>query len=275
MSANGYLSAFRSARHSASALMAMVLFLFGSSIQPVAAQDGRGGGIVIDGNALGAFIANQLGWQKRQRQQNYQRNNVPSTRSVKSQSKPKRVSEKAQRSNRVSVTGERAKRSRDAGQRSKARKKGNALARGPAQVIPSEMQTKGDGTVDVDTAPESQTVVAPVNIAPSPSLAPAAALEAQPAPALAGNPTPTPTTPAPGTSLQVISTPAEITSAQNHLKYMGYAVPEATGTIDLKTKIAIMQFQDSIGGPVTGVLTMDQMQTLFQKAAAKQSTKTQ
>jgi N-acetyl-anhydromuramyl-L-alanine amidase AmpD len=63
---------------------------------------------------------------------------------------------------------------------------------------------------------------------------------------------------APASNATPISTPAEITSAQEHLRYMGYDVPQATGTLDLKTKIAIMQFQESIGAQTTGVLTVGQ-----------------
>jgi hypothetical protein len=50
---------------------------------------------------------------------------------------------------------------------------------------------------------------------------------------------------------------------------MGYDVPRASGSMDLKTKVAIMQFQDSIGAPTTGVLTREQLQMLFLKAAAR------
>ena len=65
-----------------------------------------------------------------------------------------------------------------------------------------------------------------------------------------------------------ISTPAEITSAQEHLKFMGYDIPQPSGALDLKTTIAIIQFQDSIGAPTTGLLTREQLGMLFQKAAA-------
>jgi Putative peptidoglycan binding domain len=70
-----------------------------------------------------------------------------------------------------------------------------------------------------------------------------------------------------------ISTPGQIKSAQEHLKFLGYEVPEATGSIDLKTKIAIMQFQESIGAPLTGSLTVEQLHALF-VTAARQSAAT-
>lgn len=68
---------------------------------------------------------------------------------------------------------------------------------------------------------------------------------------------------------KTISSKSEIKSAQEHLKYMGYDVPELNGTLDLKTKIAVMQFQDSIGAESTGNLTVKQLQTLFVKVAEK------
>ncbi len=67
----------------------------------------------------------------------------------------------------------------------------------------------------------------------------------------------------------VISTPEEIKSAQQHLKYMGYDVPEATGTPDTKTRSAVMKFQESIKAPVTGDLTSEQLQMLFMKVAGQ------
>lgn len=68
---------------------------------------------------------------------------------------------------------------------------------------------------------------------------------------------------------KLISSKSEIKSAQDHLKFMGYDVPDANGTLDLKTKIAMMQFQDSIGEPSSGVLTVKQLQTLFVKVSEK------
>ena len=50
---------------------------------------------------------------------------------------------------------------------------------------------------------------------------------------------------------------------------MGYDVPALSGSLDLKTKVAMMQFQDSIGEPSTGVLTTNQLQTLFVKVSEK------
>jgi Putative peptidoglycan binding domain len=72
-----------------------------------------------------------------------------------------------------------------------------------------------------------------------------------------------------GSSL--VSTPDEIKAAQQHLKFMGYDIVQENGTVDPKTKSAVMQFQDSIGAPVTGDLTVEQLQTLFKKVASKKT----
>lgn len=64
-------------------------------------------------------------------------------------------------------------------------------------------------------------------------------------------------------SSNVLSTPDEITSAQEHLRFLGYDVAATTGVLDLNTKIAIMKFQDAIGAPATGELTVQQLQRLY------------
>lgn len=66
---------------------------------------------------------------------------------------------------------------------------------------------------------------------------------------------------------QVISTPAEISAAQDHLRYLGYDVPHTTGIIDERTKAAALAFQTSIGATATGELTTEQLQALFVKVA--------
>jgi hypothetical protein len=73
-----------------------------------------------------------------------------------------------------------------------------------------------------------------------------------------------------GPASNMISTTEEITSAQEHLRYLGYEVPAMTGVLDLNTKIAIMKFQDSIGAPSTGGLTVDQLQRLYALADERQ-----
>lgn len=71
------------------------------------------------------------------------------------------------------------------------------------------------------------------------------------------------------TGAGIVSRPDEIKAAQQHLRFMGYDIPQETGAIDAKTKSAVMQFQDSIGAPVTGNLTTEQLQMLFVKVAGK------
>ena len=68
---------------------------------------------------------------------------------------------------------------------------------------------------------------------------------------------------------EAISTPGEIKAAQEHLKYLGFDVPAVTGYADARTKIAVTEFQRSIGAPETGSLTVEQLQVLFNKAAAQ------
>ncbi len=67
-----------------------------------------------------------------------------------------------------------------------------------------------------------------------------------------------------------IATLAEISTAQEHLRYLGYDVKGTNGVLDLETKIAIMKFQDSIGAPATGDLTVGQLQRMFVLAAERQ-----
>ena len=82
---------------------------------------------------------------------------------------------------------------------------------------------------------------------------------ADPAPAPAAGPV----------AAAIISTPEEIKSAQEHLQYLGYDIPAATGKMDAQTKAAIREFQQSRGAVPTGALTYDQLQELFVKTAEK------
>ncbi|WP_171946440.1 peptidoglycan-binding domain-containing protein [Hyphomicrobium sp. CS1GBMeth3] len=110
-----------------------------------------------------------------------------------------------------------------------------------------------------ETTPEVTDDVAAVKKAPANSSPPKNALTtgatAKPAAAVGG--------------ASIISRPDEIKAAQQHLRFMGYDVPNESGTVDVKTKSAVMQFQDSIGVPVTGDLTSEQLRVLFMKVAGK------
>ena len=117
---------------------------------------------------------------------------------------------------------------------------GNGVAKSKQTVARPESESRTDKAADqpATTAPQSAVAAAAEKAAPA-------------GPAL-------------------ISTPAEIKAAQDHLRYLGYDLPVNNGTSDLNTKIAIMKYQDSIGAPSTGFLTVEQLQTLFMKAAEKQ-----
>jgi hypothetical protein len=67
----------------------------------------------------------------------------------------------------------------------------------------------------------------------------------------------------------IISTPEEIKAAQEHLQYLGYDIPAATGKMDPQTRAAIREFQQSRGAVPTGAMTYDQLQELFVKTAEK------
>jgi hypothetical protein len=105
---------------------------------------------------------------------------------------------------------------------------------------------------------------------PQPVIKPGEAVARQSGPAAAATLPVTASVPPNANSLTaVISTPDEIRSAQQHLSYMGYNVPEANGVLDARTKGAVMLFQESIGAPVTGDLTQSQLLLLFGKVAQK------
>ncbi|MDQ8700622.1 peptidoglycan-binding domain-containing protein [Hyphomicrobium sp. LHD-15] len=119
---------------------------------------------------------------------------------------------------------------------------------------------------DKDASEQTQ-VEAAAEKQPSPPAAAsaAAAAAAVAAPTVTGA-VPTVAGPAPN----LISTKEEVTSAQEHLRYLGYDVPTTTGVLDLNTKIAIMKFQDSIGAQATGGLTVEQLQRLYARADEQQ-----
>jgi hypothetical protein len=137
----------------------------------------------------------------------------------------------------------------------------------PASKSTRTKQPRSPAPAAVPAAP--QVPAAPIEASTPKAVTPAAAVPAPAAPVETGAiPAAAPAGPAVG---MPISTPAEIVSAQEHLRYMGYDVPQASGVIDLKTKIAILQFQESIGQATTGVLTVEQLQALFMRAAERKT----
>lgn len=60
-----------------------------------------------------------------------------------------------------------------------------------------------------------------------------------------------------------VSDPKHVRMAQERLKSLGYEVTDASGEVDLQTRIAIMRFQDQIGHPANGQLTEEQLLILL------------
>ena len=130
--------------------------------------------------------------------------------------------------------------------------------------------SRDDDDAPAKTASESKTEGAAAENADTVAAAPTSAVPAGAAAAAGGAAIATgSTSEAADVESPTISTPSEIKAAQEHLKYMGYEVPEINGKVDLKTKIAVMQFQDSLGEESTGSLTIKQLQTLFLKVSQR------
>lgn len=124
--------------------------------------------------------------------------------------------------------------------------------------------SKGDDDAAGQESTEAQGETAP---APQPAATTPAATAATAATAAAATGAlPDPAAAAPS----VISTPQEISSTQEHLRYLGYNVPSPAGVLDVDTKIAIMKFQDSIKAEPTGVITAAQLRRLYTLADEKQ-----
>jgi hypothetical protein len=238
----------------AAAMLLCFAFLVGGA-SPAAAQ---GGIILIDGYGLARIIAGELRW-KRQPERNY----TPRTSRSRSASKTRAAS-------------------RSGTHKSHVKKTRTEVARKSTKPSREESGNKADNTAPAADTEQHRSATPPTNASsptardpkPSatvPSTQAGAALAPPPQPSPLMSPATAPAeTPADAASAasSSISTPAEITSAQEHLKFMGYDVPQASGALDLKTTIAIIQFQDSIGAPTTGLLTREQLGTLFQEAAA-------
>ena len=235
----------------AAMLLCVALWIGGAS--PAAAR----GGIIIDGGALGGIIVGGLrwGWQP-------ERDYTPRTAMPRPGSRTRSTSRGGTRKAHV-------------------KKATTQVARKPAKPRGEESANKADYNAPAADTEQHPNATSPADASnpAAPDAQPSAASSTQAGAALAPPPQPSPLTspatargetpadPASAASSS-ISTPAEITSAQEHLKFMGYDVPQASGALDLKTTIAIIQFQDSIGAPTTGLLTREQLGTLFQETAA-------
>lgn len=151
-----------------------------------------------------------------------------------------------------------------AGRYSRSKKYGTRSSR----MVHSARRSKGKSRRNMDGDDSI-----PVEAATEPATVEPAEAQTQPAPAT-GSTAPAVTgalpTAAVGAS-EKISTTAEITAAQEHLRYLGYDVPSISGSVDLPTKIAVMKFQESISAPTTGELTVEQLKRMFVLASERQS----
>ena len=237
-----------------------ILLCFALWVGDVPRAAAQGGSIVIDGNLLGGIIARGL-LGKQQREQNY----TPRTSGPRSRTTTRSASDSSVRKDPAKRTRSRAARNSAKPVREESRSKAGDVATG------SPVQQPGTIThLNAEPSPTASVPPAPAPIPPTQTVAPVFAPPSAPSPPAAAATVPAPQPVGPGeTASAAISTSAEITLAQGHLQFMGYDVPQASGSVDLKTKIAIMQFQDSIGAPTTGLLTRGQLQMLFQKAATR------
>jgi hypothetical protein len=241
--------------------VSVILLCFTLWIGDVPRAAAQGGSIVIDGNLLGGIIARGLLGKQQQPQQNY----TPRTSGSRSRSTTRSASDSNVRKEPAKRIRSRAARHSAKPVREESRSKAGDVATSP----PAQQQ----GTITHLNAEPSPALSVPPAAAPIPSaqaVGPVFAPPSAPPPPAATSTVQAPQPVGPGdTASAAIATSAEITLAQGHLQFMGYDIPQASGAVDLKTKIAIMQFQDSIGAPTTGLLTRGQLQMLFQKAATR------
>lgn len=138
---------------------------------------------------------------------------------------------------------------------SKAKKKPRNDEREPETVSKSGEELEASKAQDDDAPKGPGSEAAPAAVPAAAATAPAAT---------AALPSAT------GASSNLISTPEEMASAQQHLRYLGYELSAEGGKLDLSTRIAIMKFQDSIGAQTTGSLTVEQLQRLYVLADERQ-----
>jgi hypothetical protein len=240
-------------------MLALACALVGATLSDAEAGPRRRAGVVIGVGILGALILNEAARSENTYQQRSYRQAEP-RRSYRSTRKEQRYSEPVEKKKKVRTASK---------SRSKSKSAQPAEEVAVAQPQPAEQEADlpaTEGTAATASPPQDNsylpetdrkkagtrgTAAKPGDLPPVANAAPTQAL-----PEAAG-------TSAPDT----ISTLDEIKSAQEHLKYMGYDIPAATGTLDAPTKAAFTAFQRSIGAQPTGMLTYDQLQTLFVKAA--------
>ena len=236
---------------------AALLLCLALSIGGTVSTPAQSGTIVIEGGGLGEILAGGLRWEQQQ-----ERNYAPRASRPRSRKKTQSVGSRAHKSHTKRTRTEVARKSTKPSGEERGNKADNAA---PAADTEPDRGATSPTAGSSPAAPEPSTTA--ISTETAPLLTPPQQLSTPENSAAV--PSGSLTVPANTASPSSISTPAEITSAQEHLKFLGYDVPEASGTMDLKTKIAIMQFQDAIGAPTTGLLSREQLQRLFQEAAAR------
>jgi hypothetical protein len=234
-------------------MLVLVLALLGASLSNAQAQSRRRVGVAIGAGILGAIILNEAARGERRYQERYYRDDDPAPRrSYRRNRDEKRHSEPARKEKKV---------------RSASRSK-------PKSAPPAEAAVAAKQPADGETvAPATEQAAATTSPQPDNSYLPQADQKAATRAAPKARDLPAVTNAAPAAPAEalpqddVISTPDEIKAAQQHLSYMGYDVT-ATGRLDARTRSAFSAFQRSINAEATGILTYDQLQALFQKAAS-------
>ena len=232
-------------------MLVLAAALFGATLSDAQAQSRRRVGVSIGAGILGVIILNEAARSERRYQERSYRESEPAAprRSYRRNRDEKRYSEPAQKEKKV---------------RSASRPKPKSAP--SAEAVAAAKQPADEETV----VPATEQAAATASPQPDNSYLPQADQKAAARAAPKGRDLPQVANAAPAEALpqdDVISTPDEIKAAQQHLNYMGYDIP-ATGKLDARTRSAFNVFQRSIDAEPTGILTHDQLQTLFVKAAS-------
>ena len=233
-------------------MLVLVSALLGAALSNAQAQSRRRVGVAVGAGILGAIILNEAARSERRYEERSYRDDDPAPRrSYRRNRDEKRYSEPAPKNKKV---------------RSASRPK-------PKSAPPAEAAAAAKQPADGETVvPATEQAAATASPQPDNSYLPQADQKAATRAAPKARDLPAVTNAAPTQALalprdDVISTPDEIKAAQQHLNYMGYDI-SATGKLDARTRSAFTAFQRSIDAEPTGILTYDQLQALFGKAAS-------
>lgn len=234
-------------------MLVLALALLGATLSNAEAQSRRRVGVAIGAGILGVIILNEAARSERRYQErSYRDDEYAPRRSYRRNRKEMRYSEPAQKKKKVR----------------------NASRSKPKSAPPAEAATAAQPPADGETvAPATEQAAATASPQEDNSYLPEADQKAaaRAAPKARDLPPVANAAPASAEALpqdDVIRTPDEIKAAQQHLSYMGYDIPAASGTLDAHTRSAFSAFQRSIDAEPTGILTYDQLQALFEKAAS-------